>query len=69
MIMIDDALKQEHQMLTPFLFRPTEHVAVTDRSLQQGVLVCVLNVFIHSLNVFLELLALPTHLLCLGIKD
>lgn len=50
--MIDDALKQEHEMLAPFLFGPTEHVAATDRSLQQGVLLCVLHVFIHTLNVF-----------------
>ena len=56
-------------MLTPFLFEP-EHVAATDLSLQQqGGLLCVPNVFIHTLNVFLELLALPTQLLCLGIKD
>lgn len=32
----DDALKQEHQMLMPLLFGPNEHVAVTDRSLQQS---------------------------------
>lgn len=55
----DDALKQEHQMLMPLLFGPNEHVAVTDRSLQQGVRLCLLDAFIHTLNVFWELLALP----------
>lgn len=39
----DAALKQEHQMLTPFLFGPNEHVAVTDRSLQQGVCLCLVD--------------------------
>lgn len=48
----DDALKQEHQMLKPLLFGPNEHVAVTDRSLQQGVRLCLLDVFIHTMNVF-----------------
>lgn len=50
--MIDVALKEEQQMLTPVLCGPKEHVAVTDRSLQQGVLLCVPDVFIHTLNVF-----------------
>lgn len=48
----DGDLKQEHQMLMPLLFGPNEHVAVTDRSLQQGVRLCLLDVFTHTLNVF-----------------
>lgn len=51
-IMMDEARKREPQMIKAVFVQPTEHVAVSDRSLQQGVLLCVLHVFIHTLDVF-----------------
>lgn len=40
-------LLSEHQTLTPSLFGPNEHVAVTDHSLQQGVRLCLVD-DVHS---------------------
>lgn len=52
-MMLEKGFKDKNnRMLTASLFGPTEHVAVTDPHWEQQGELCVLDVFIHTLNVF-----------------